>query len=182
MGFIAKCLSSEWVPPSLTSFSLFVQQPYFFPLFFLVPLHNILIIPVTVLVLWTSFTSPMLVKRTRPVRQWKSGSLLDAYGINRIGIGFSLLQFYLWTPTRQPARNHFPYDGGNLVSSSWSSVFLSYKSTTPALTGLSIADVASVFNDAQLNDVNTLSICSIHHARSLPSTTISASFSRRAGE
>ena len=83
----------------------------------------------------------------------KLGSLLDAYGINRIRIGFFLPQFHLWTPTQQPARNHFAYDGGDFVSST--SIFLSFKSTTPALNGLSIAAAAGAFNDAQLDDGNT---------------------------
>ena len=95
------------------------------------------------------------------VRHWKLGGSLDGYGINRIGIGFLLLQFHLWTPTQQPTQSHFPYDGED---------FASLKLISPALNSLSIADVAGIFNDAQLDNGNTLSKSSTHHARSLPST------------
>lgn len=47
---------------------------------------------------------------------------------------------------------------------------ISYKLIKPSLNGVSIADMASVFNEAQLGDGNTFSKSSTHHARSLPST------------
>ena len=110
----------------------------------------------------TTGTRPQTTGTTTKIL--KLGSLLGAFGLNRIRIDFPLLQCHLWTRARQPARSHFACDGRQLK------LIVSYKSTTSALNGLSIADVAGVVNDAPLDNAATLSKSSTHHARSLPST------------
>ena len=127
----------------------------------------------TVPVLLTSFTGTMLLKHTKQQTTDFCDTTIEIGMFTRClrykqdwnRLVF-LLQFHLWTPTRQPAGSHFAYDGRQLkliVSIS----FLQVDNVCPKL---SIADVAGVFNDAQLDDVNALSKSSTHHARSLPST------------
>ncbi|KIJ91863.1 hypothetical protein K443DRAFT_685687 [Laccaria amethystina LaAM-08-1] len=105
-------------------------------------------------VLLTSLTSAMLVKRTRP-------QPTDFYWI---GIGFFR------------SNSTFGLPPGNLLQAT-----LQVTEETPFArvdgqsflqgdNGLSIPDVPDVFNDAQLDDGNTLSKSSTCHAKSLPST------------
>ncbi|EDQ99197.1 uncharacterized protein LACBIDRAFT_335251 [Laccaria bicolor S238N-H82] len=140
------------------SFSPSVPQPY--------PSSSVCLLPV----LLTSFTSAMLEKRTNrkpqistgtTIETLKLGSLLDAYGMNRI-----LNQIFF---ASTPSLDYHPVTRSKRLR--WLKLIVSisfFQVDNACPNGLSVADMAGGFNDAQLDDGNTLLKSSTRHARSLP--------------
>ena len=114
--------------------------------------------------------SAMLLKRTRPQTTnfyWYDNSILKlasswgAYGINRIGID----SFFAPIPSSdfQSATRLHMTEETSLAQVDHIS-FLQVDKVSPKR---SIADVSGVFNNAQLDEPNTLSKSSTYHARSM---------------
>ena len=92
---------------------------------------------------------------------------MDAHDIFRIGIDFFfLLQSHLWTPSNPLEAIFHMTKEASLAQVD----HISFLLVDTACPRYSIADLAGVFNDAQLDEPNILSKSSTYHARSLLST------------